>query len=177
MAQTRSMLRAVLFDRLTPPSAVLQQLDRTLLAVTDLPVATVCLARIEPGDGGYTLRWSTAGHLPPLLITPGHQAEYLHAEPGLPLGVSTGQHRPDHTRPLPGGSTVVFYTDGLIEHPAHSLDEGLTALAELATDHATAPLQGLIDALITHHPGDGHDDMAILALRIPLASDPPASHT
>lgn len=167
MAQTRSMLRALLFDRLTPPSAILTQLDHTLHAITDLPVATACLARIERDDGGYTLHWSTAGHLPPLLITPDRRAEYLHAEPGLPLGVSTEQHRPDHTRSLPAGSTVIFYTDGLIEHPAHSLDEGLAALAELATAHAAAPLQDLVDTLIAHHPSDGHDDIAVLALRIP----------
>ncbi|TGA93753.1 PP2C family protein-serine/threonine phosphatase, partial [Streptomyces palmae] len=98
MAQTRNMLRALLYDRLTPPSSVLGQLDRTLHAITDLPVATACLARIEPEQGGgWTLRWSNAGHLPPLLITPDRQTKFLHAEPGLPLAVSTELRRPDHS--------------------------------------------------------------------------------
>ncbi|MCC0093292.1 SpoIIE family protein phosphatase [Streptomyces flavotricini] len=169
MAQTRSMLRALLYDHLTPPSAVLHQLDRTLNALTDLPVTTACLARIEPAHQGWTLHWSTAGHLPPLLIAPGHRARYLQAEPGLPLAVGVEQPRPDHTHPLPAGAIVVFFTDGLIEHPAHSIDDGLAALAELATLHAGLPLQDFVDTLADHHPSDGHDDMAILALRTPEA--------
>ncbi|MFD8387190.1 PP2C family protein-serine/threonine phosphatase [Streptomyces sp. NPDC059679] len=167
MAQARSMLRALLYDRLTPPSSVLHQLDRTLHAITDLPVTTACLARIEPVDGGWRLHWSSAGHLPPLLISPDRQAEYLHAEPGLPLAVNTAHHRPDHTHPLPPGATVVFYTDGLIEDPARTVDEGLADLAHLATAHADLSLQDFVDTLADHHPSDGHDDMAIFALRTP----------
>ncbi|MFF0228306.1 PP2C family protein-serine/threonine phosphatase [Streptomyces sp. NPDC004629] len=168
MAQTRSMLRALIYDRLTPPSSVLDQLDRTLHAITDLPVTTACLARVEPAeDGGWTLHWSTAGHLPPLLITPDRHTEYLYAEPGLPLAVNTEPRRPDHTRPLPPGATVVFYTDGLVEDPARAVDEGMAELARLAAAHIGLPLQDFVDTLADHHPSDGHDDMAILALRTP----------
>ncbi|MCX4792874.1 SpoIIE family protein phosphatase [Streptomyces sp. NBC_01242] len=167
MASTRNMLRSLLFDLRTPPSAVLAHLDHTLQAITDNPITTVSLARIEPAGGAWRLHWSSAGHVPPLLITPDRQAQYLFAEPGLPLNVDSEQHRPDHTHPLPSDATVVFFTDGLVEHPAYSLDEGLNALAELATAYAALPLPDLVQALADHHPGDGHDDMAILALRIP----------
>ncbi|MFF0473553.1 PP2C family protein-serine/threonine phosphatase [Streptomyces sp. NPDC004284] len=172
MAQTRNMLRALLYDHLTPPSSVLHQLDLTLDAITDLPVTTACLARIEPADQGWTLHWSTAGHLPPLLITPDRHTEYLHTEPGLPLAVNTGHHRPDQTHPLPPGAVLVFYTDGLIEHPAQSVDEGMAQLAELAAAHVGLPLQDFVNTLADHHPSDGHDDLAILALRVPLGPDP-----
>ncbi|MFC8275447.1 PP2C family protein-serine/threonine phosphatase [Streptomyces sp. NPDC057271] len=167
MAQTRSMLRALLYDRRTPPGEILAQLDRTLEATTDNPVTTVCLARIKPEGQGWTMHWSTAGHLPPLLITSDGRAEYLHGEPGVPLGVSVEQHRPDHVHSLPAGATVVFFTDGLIEHRARSVDECLDALAALATAHAALPLHVFVRTLADHHPSDGHDDMAILALRTP----------
>jgi serine phosphatase RsbU (regulator of sigma subunit) len=167
MAQTRNMLRALLYDRRTPPSAVLAQLDRTLHAITANPVTTACLARIEPEDNAWTLRWSTAGHLPPLLITPDRHAEYLHADPGVPLGVDPGQPRPDHTHPLAADTTVIFFTDGLIEHPAHPIDTGLEALVQLAATHADLSPDGLVQTLVAHHPSDGHDDMAVLALRTP----------
>ncbi|NYI07434.1 PP2C family protein-serine/threonine phosphatase [Allostreptomyces psammosilenae] len=167
MAQTRSMLRALLYDRRRPPSAVLNRLDETVHAVTELPVTTACLARIEPRGDRWRLRWSSAGHVPPLLIGPDGRAEYLEAEPGLPLGVDTSLHRPDHTHPLPPGSTVVFFTDGLVEHPERPLDDGLRELAELATAHAGLPVRDLVDTLAEHHPGDGHDDMAVFAVRIP----------
>ncbi|GGU96120.1 hypothetical protein GCM10010211_74060 [Streptomyces albospinus] len=167
MASTRNMLRALLFTQRILPSAVLAQLDRTLQAITDNPVTTTSLTHIERDGPAWRLRWSTAGHLPPLLITPDGRAEHLFAEPGLPLGVNAGQSRPDHVHPLPPGATVVFYTDGLIEHPDKPIDQSLNELAELATTHAALPVQDFVQALADHHPSDGHDDIAILALRTP----------
>ena len=169
MACTRNMLRALLFEQSNPPGAVLAQLDRTLQAITDNPVTTTTLARIEPEGSGWRLHWSTAGHVPPLLITAERQAHYLLAEPGLPLGVDTGQPRPDHSRFLPPAATLVFFTDGLIEDPVHRIDESLDELAELAVKHAALPLPDFVRELADHHPSDGHDDMAILALRTPPA--------
>ncbi|MFE2102191.1 PP2C family protein-serine/threonine phosphatase [Streptomyces sp. NPDC059468] len=168
MASTRNMLRALLFDQSNPPGTVLTHLDRALQA-TNNPVTTTTLARIEPEGPGWRMRWSTAGHVPPLLITPEHRMDFLFAEPGLPLGVDTEQTRPDHSRFLPPAATVVFFTDGLIEHPAHSIDESLAELAKLAAEHAALPLPEFVRALAEHHPSDGHDDMAILALRTPDA--------
>ncbi|MFH8769346.1 PP2C family protein-serine/threonine phosphatase [Streptomyces sp. NPDC017958] len=169
MASTRNMLRALLLDQSNPPGAILTQLDRALLATTNNPVTTTTLARIEPEGKGWRLCWSTAGHVPPLLFTPEHHMEFLFAEPGLPLGVDTEQARPDHSRFLPPAATVVFFTDGLVEHPAHSIDESLAELAKLAAEHAALPLGEFVRALAEHHPSDGHDDMAILALRTPDA--------
>ncbi|MFD8597891.1 PP2C family protein-serine/threonine phosphatase [Kitasatospora sp. NPDC059646] len=170
MAQARNMLRALLYDRRSPPSSVLTQLDRTVHAITDLPVTTACLARIEPAAGGdWTIRWSTAGHPPPLVVGPDGGAWYLHGEPGIPIGVDTAIDRPDHTHPLPGGATVLLFTDGLVERPDRDLDEGLDALAELAAAHAAEPLDELVRTLADHHPGDGHDDMAVLAIRTPAS--------
>lgn len=168
MAQTRNMLRAILYNRHVPLSAVLAELDRTLHALTDNPITTACLARIEPGQpAGWTLRWSTAGHLPPLLATPGHQARYLRGNPDLPLGVDPALPRHDHTHPLPAGATVILFTDGLIEHHRHPIEESMEHLAALATAHAALPLHDLVRALADRHPSDGHDDIAVLALRTP----------
>ncbi|MBX7548276.1 GAF domain-containing SpoIIE family protein phosphatase [Streptomyces sp. NPDC004232] len=167
MASTRNMMRALLFDRSDPPGVVLARLDRALEAITDNPVTTTTLARIEPEESGWRLRWSTAGHVPPLLLTRERRATYLLGEPGLPLGVDTDQPRPDHSRPLPPDATVIFFTDGLVEHPEHPIDERLNALAELAVEHSGLPLRAFVRALADHHPSDGHDDMAILAVRTP----------
>lgn len=169
MASTRNMLRALLFDGGSSPGAVLTRLDRTLQAITPNPVTTTALARIEPEGPGWRLRWSTAGHVPPVLITPDRRVEILTAEPGLPLGVDPEEPRPDHSRFLPPGTTVLFFTDGLIEHPAHPIDESLGELADLAAVHAALPLRDFVRALADHHPSDGHDDLAILALRTPPA--------
>ncbi|WP_078917436.1 PP2C family protein-serine/threonine phosphatase [Streptomyces sp. NRRL S-813] len=169
MAATRNMLRALVLDRSQPPGAVLTQLDRSLETIANNRVTTTALARIEPEGPGWRLRWSTAGHVPPLLLTPDRRAVYLVGEPGLPLGVDTGLARPDHSRFLPPDSTVVFFTDGLIENPDRPIDKSLDELADLAVAHAVVPLADFVRVLADHHPSDGHDDMAILALRTPPA--------
>ncbi|WP_367325666.1 PP2C family protein-serine/threonine phosphatase [Streptomyces sp. HUAS ZL42] len=170
MAQTRNMLRALLYDRRTPPSLVLERLDETLHATTDTPVTTACLARLEPDGDGWRLHWSTAGHLPPLVVTADGRTRYLHAEPGVPLGVDIRLPRPDHTFPLTAGDTVLLFTDGLVEHPGQSLDAGLGALAATAAAHVRLPLDDLCRTLAAQHPSDGHDDLALLAVRTPPTS-------
>ncbi|MER5218824.1 PP2C family protein-serine/threonine phosphatase [Streptomyces flaveus] len=167
MAQTRNMLRALLYDRLTPPSLVLDRLDDILHSITEAPVTTACLARIEPDGDGWRLHWSTAGHLPPMLLTADGRARYLQAEPGVPLGVDTRLPRPDHTHPLTPGDTVLLFTDGLVEHPEHPLDAGLDTLAATAAAHVGLPLDALCCTLADQNPGDGHDDLALLAVRTP----------
>jgi serine phosphatase RsbU (regulator of sigma subunit) len=82
-------------------------------------------------------------------------------DPGLP--------RSDDTRPLPAGATVIFFTGGLVERPGQPIDEGLAALAALASAHTHQPLEQLCQSLADQHPGDGHDDITILALRLPPA--------
>jgi Stage II sporulation protein E (SpoIIE)/GAF domain len=169
MSQIRSMLRTLLYERPDLPGAVLTRLDRTLQATTDIPLATACLGLLQPTDTGWGLGWSSAGHLAPLLLAPGEPGRYLDAEPGLPLGVDSGAARPDQYDRLPGGATLVFFTDGLVEHRKHSIDEGLAALARLATQHADPRPERLCQALANDCPGDGSDDIAIMALGLPAS--------
>ncbi|MEW2630801.1 GAF domain-containing SpoIIE family protein phosphatase [Streptomyces sp. NPDC048389] len=170
MSQIRGMLRALSFDDRTAPSAALSRLDRIMLATGDHTVTTACVARIEPADSGWTLRWSNAGHPPPLVLLPTGQVRYLDAEPGLPLGVDVEAPRPDHAIALPPDSTVIMYTDGLVERRGEPLDRGLDSLAVTAYRHADEPVAGLCSALADHYPSDGHDDMAVLILRTPVAA-------
>ena len=169
MSQIRSMLRTLLYERPDLPGAVLTRLDRTLQATTDIPLTTACLGLLQPTDTGWGLRWSSAGHLAPLLLAPREPGRYLDAEPGLPLGVDSGAARPDQYDRLPGGATLVFFTDGLVEHRKHSIDEGLAALARLATQHADPRPERLCRALANDCPGDGSDDIAIMALGLPAS--------
>jgi serine phosphatase RsbU (regulator of sigma subunit) len=110
---------------------------------------------------------STAGHPAPLLLAPSKPGQYLDAEPGLPLGVDCDADRPDQHDQLPGGATLVFFTDGLTEHRGHDIDEGLAALARLATEHAGPCPERLCQALANGCPGDGTDDIAMMALLLP----------
>jgi Stage II sporulation protein E (SpoIIE)/GAF domain len=190
MSQIRAMLRALLYERHGSPSAILTRLDRMLQATNDTPITTACLGVLQPADSGWRLHWSTAGHPAPLLLEPRKPGRYLDAEPGPPLGVDYGTGRPDHRERLPGGATLVFFTDGLVEQRAHNIDEGLATLAQVATRHTDPRPQRLCQALADGCPSDGSDDIAIMALKLPAlparvlrtacgpagATDPAASH-
>ncbi|MGW2253964.1 PP2C family protein-serine/threonine phosphatase [Kitasatospora sp. NPDC001660] len=169
MAQVRNMLRALAQDGAAPPSEVLTRLDRAVHALPDVPMATACLIRLEPRGGRWTLRWSNAGHLAPLLVTGDGTARYLDTDPDLPIGVDLSLPRLDHVRALPPRATLVMFTDGLVEHPALPLEAGLEAIAATAASLADRPLDELGTALVEARPGDVHDDLAVLLLRLPGA--------
>ncbi|MER7967405.1 GAF domain-containing SpoIIE family protein phosphatase [Streptomyces sp. NPDC096080] len=175
MAQIRNMLLAHLYYApAAGPAETLTALDHTVEDLTRNPVTTLCLARFEPetdtvgaNTGRFRMRWSTAGHPPPLLLTHGTDSRFLLAQPDPPLGVDSTMPRLDHTRSLPPSSTVIFYTDGLTEHPQRPIDQTMSQLADKAGQLNRLSLQEILETLADQHPSDGHDDMALLAIRIP----------
>ncbi|MFE2089455.1 PP2C family protein-serine/threonine phosphatase [Streptomyces sp. NPDC059460] len=176
MGQIRNMLRAIALDRCGPPGLIMSKLDHALTMFDDPPTATLILGRIEHGraeGGGYTFGWSNAGHLPPLLVGADGSTRYLApARHGIPVGIDASVPRFSHDHPLPPGSTLLLFTDGLVERRDQDIDTGLGDLAEQAARLATAPLEELCDALISRSREVFDDDVALLALRTP--SDSPA---
>jgi hypothetical protein len=168
MAQLRNMLRALAWDRTEPPHVVVQRLDQAATHVSDARMATLVFARIEgPVGGPHQLRWTNAGHPPPLLVTEDGQATYLEGGAGMILGVRPDEMRPDGLHPLPARATLLLYTDGLVENRRESIDVGLTRLRQHASALARHGLDELCDRLIDRLAPDGTDDVALLALRLP----------
>lgn len=169
MAQVRNMLRAYAWALPEPPSRIVERLDEAVMHITDVTMATVILARVEEADEGrWKLSWSNAGHPPPLLISHDGLADYLTGGHGILLGTGAGEPRTDGTALLPPGSTLVLYTDGLIEEPGHTLDEGLHRLRRHAAALAHRPLDSFTDRLLRRvRPAANDDDVALLALRAP----------
>ncbi|SDT74734.1 SpoIIE family protein phosphatase [Actinoplanes derwentensis] len=172
MGRLRSKLRLLLVDRRESPSALLHRLDTASQALGDRITATAVLAYLntDPSGHGHQLHWSNAGHPSPLLIT-GAGASVLDGRDPL-LGLRSTAARTSHTRHLPPGSTVLFYTDGLIETRRDALDERERRLHESAAAYARAPLTELLDHLYTAFAGDDHeDDVAMIAVRTPDSRD------
>ncbi|OSP44661.1 DNA-binding protein [Streptomyces sp. 13-12-16] len=171
MAQLHGILRSLAWDHTGPPGAVVDRLDAAMPVITTVPLATLILARVEgdPDTGPWTLHWTSAGHPPPLLLSPDGTACYLEAGQGLLLGTGpvTGAGRPDATHPLESGSTLLLYTDGLVEAPGSDLDTGLDRLRRHALALAREPLDTLCGAVLAHVPPGSTDDVALLALRVP----------
>ena len=171
MGQIRSILRGLASDHPGSPAHTLTRADRVLTNLQVGTLATALVARIEQTcsqarTGARTVRWSSAGHLPPILRSPGHRAQLLHSPPEPLLGVGTGRARSDHDIAVHPGDTVVFYTDGLIEHGRCSIDEGLTRLTEAINGLPDLPPDELTDQLLSLIVnGRNDDDIAILTVR------------
>jgi PAS domain S-box-containing protein len=171
MAEVRNMLRALAWDRREPPSVIMRRLDEAMTNTSDAPMATVVFARIEGREGGpWQLHWVNAGHPPPLLVTSEGRTRFLETGHGPLLGMSAtlnlGMHWPDAYEPLPPESTVLFYTDGLVESRTRPIDTGMELLCRHASALARHDLEELCDELLERIDPRG-DDVALLALRLP----------
>ncbi|MDT0569146.1 SpoIIE family protein phosphatase [Streptomyces sp. DSM 3412] len=168
MAQVRNMLRAYAWALKEPPSAIVERLDQAVVNVTEASMATLIFGRVERSDDAWTLRWTNAGHPPPLLITHDGRSRFLDEEHDHLLGTGLTRARTDTLTPLPPRSTLVLYTDGLIESPGHTLDRGLARLRQHAAALAHRPLHVFCDLLLERaRPVDNDDDVALLVFRMP----------
>ncbi|MET9295331.1 SpoIIE family protein phosphatase [Streptomyces sp. NPDC003077] len=170
MSKLRNMLRALTVDREEPPGDILRRLDVCMQALSpEEGTATCVLARVEGSRGGpWQLNYSVAGHPPPLVATVENGACFLEAAQDLLLGgLQMDEPRNSAVHPLPPASTVLLYTDGLVERPDEDLDQGLERLRRRAAALAREPLDRFCDALLSPPVGTGYDDIAMIALRLP----------
>ncbi|MCM2579982.1 SpoIIE family protein phosphatase [Streptomyces meridianus] len=170
MSRMRNMLRGIAVDRQEGTGAVIRRLDTAaqLLDPDGATVTCVYCRAARAGEGSWHLRYSVAGHPPPLLITPRNGARFLTEAQspllGLPVPVP---ERSGAAEPLPPGSTLVLYTDGLVEQPREEIGRGLERLRLQAEGAAAEPLDAFCDLLLGRPGADGRDDIALIALRVP----------
>jgi anti-sigma regulatory factor (Ser/Thr protein kinase) len=164
MARLQNALRAYALEGLRP-SLVLERMNGFAREVSGGPMATLMYGVVDPDDG--RLRLATAGHPPPLVITPDGDAYFAEGPAGSPLGVVPFPTYEETTIPLVPGSTVLLYTDGLVERPQTSLDEGLAWLREFARGVHGGPDE-LCGTLLQERFGGiaPRDDVALLAMRV-----------
>jgi serine phosphatase RsbU (regulator of sigma subunit) len=168
MGQVRNSLRALAVDRLDDPAELLSRLDRVLEQLGTRHTVTCIYGRIQrESDGGWQFSWANAGHPPPLLITADGATRYLTGAPEPLLGIQPERPRTTHTATIPAGSTLLLYTDGLIERRDRDLDSGLAALRDSAAALADQPLDQLCEELPVRMAPEPTDDVCILALRTP----------
>jgi integral membrane sensor domain MASE1 len=161
MAQVRNGLRSLLFE-LHDPSKAMTAMDDQLAAPVDPIPVTAIIALYTDGD----LVWTNAGHPPLLLVPSSGPVRYLTSQPNRILAVGRSRYDTHRTR-LDPGDVVVAYTDGVMEHRARSLDDGLVHLAQLAEQATTRDPQSLCDLLLEQGL-DGlrrHDDACVIAIR------------
>jgi PAS domain S-box-containing protein len=164
VGRLRSALRAYALEG-HPPARVVQQLNRLIWTEADeSQMATLLYVVIDPSDG--QVRWVNAGHLPPLLVVGEGLPHFLEGGASVPLGVLPFPQFEEVGVRVDPGSTVVLYTDGLVERPGEHIDRGMERLASLVRDASVDP-EELCDHLLRELvPGGGApDDVALLTLR------------
>ncbi|MET9119135.1 GAF domain-containing SpoIIE family protein phosphatase [Streptomyces longwoodensis] len=172
MSQLRNMLRGIGCDRQEPPGHILRRLDLAHQSLYPHATATCLYALLDQDDRGWTLAYSSAGHPPPLLITHEGDTRYLTGGRGLLLGVDPTLPRYHAAEELPARSTVLMYTDGLIERRGEDLNHGMTRLRQHAAALAREDLDTFCDELLAGI-GTGHaDDIALLVARTPAPPHP-----
>ena len=170
MAAIRNLVRGIAVTVPTDPAGLLSATDHHLDDLVIRTTATVLIATVSRqtprgGDAGavWNLRWSNAGHLPPILVHPDGKVERLDTKPEPLLGTGSTAERRYHTRNVAAGSSLVFYTDGLVERAGEDLETGLdrlvTALQPTSTDKTPG---ALVDQILERLHRSPDDDTAIL---------------
>jgi serine phosphatase RsbU (regulator of sigma subunit)/anti-anti-sigma regulatory factor len=177
MGQLRSALASSLLDGNSPAQA-LEKLDRFARRV-DGALATTCACLVLDYSTGE-LSYASAGHLPILLLEPGGP-RFLDQARGTVLGLRNRDPYAEASTAIEPGTTVLAYTDGLIERRDESLSASLSRLAATAGPLALLPPDRLIDALADLGPiGRARpDDVTVIAVRLlpdPARERPTAAH-
>ncbi|HXW78624.1 MAG TPA: GAF domain-containing SpoIIE family protein phosphatase [Acidimicrobiales bacterium] len=161
MGRTRSAMRAYAFLG-GPPEEVLALTDRELAHFEPRAVVTALCATSEPPFEEF--RVCSAGHLPPVIATPGHDADLVDVRPGPPLGAVPGTARSSVLVPFAAGAVMVLYTDGLVERRGQTIDAGLAELrSAVSAGHPEAVCNEVLRRLLGSRPP--RDDIALVAVR------------
>lgn len=134
-------------------------------------VTLICGIAKPPFD---RITFCSAGHPPPVLAAPGQDPQLVELPTGPPLGVAAGVRRASATVDLPAGSSLVLYTDGLVERRR----ESITGRIELLRGAVPAePAETVCDTVMHELVGTTTttDDIALLAMHRMAHDYQPAS--
>ena len=169
MGQLRMAVRAYALEG-HRPADIVAHADAVLRIVAPQELATIVYAEVDPASGRVGL--VSAGHPPPIVIG-ADGARYLEPPRQPPIGVTRTSTYGELVVELDPGTTIVLYTDGLIDRRDIALDEGMEQLLTAAGSDRGRPVEAvcreLIKALV---PNEATDDIALLAMeRLPVRAD------
>lgn len=180
MGQLRSSARALLLTG-AEPARLLEELDSAAAFISGAYCTTVFLAILETDSG--ILRYSSAGHLPAVLANPQSGTTLLTDAQSVPLAVQRDESRPQASHVLLPGSTLMLFTDGLVERKHEPVDVGLGRIARVLTHAMNLPVDAVADAVLRElAPAAAYDDdVAMVVYRRPhtpfqIENDATASH-
>jgi serine phosphatase RsbU (regulator of sigma subunit) len=146
------------------PAAVLSELNELLFQIQASDILTVVYGILDVAQGRWTE--ARAGHVPTLLCAPDAEARVLDSKPGVPLAVLADARYEQEQHEIGPGSSIVLYTDGLVERRGETLDTGIerlrTCVRELGPD-----LDAACATVTRQLVGDAaEDDVSLLIARV-----------
>lgn len=165
MGQLRNLVRGIAYSSGDLPAAVLGGLDEALAGLRVEVTATALVARCRPLPGrGLVVTWSSAGHLPPVVVDARGGARVLE-DGDLLLGLEPALPRIDRTTTLAPGEHLLLYTDGLVERRGVHIDASVAAFVEAVAGHHDLTAQQLCDHVIAGLDDALDDDVALVVVR------------
>jgi sigma-B regulation protein RsbU (phosphoserine phosphatase) len=165
----REILRLLLRDGHSAPVA-LRRLNEALLTLEDRGrLCTVALGTVRAGEGGITVRFSSAGHPPPVRVGPTGAAEFVGTN-GTLLGAVNDIELAEDEVVLTAGESLVFYTDGVTERRNDQGmfgEDNLLAVLGAAGHRPAGELAAAVEAAVTRFGFEQslRDDLAVLVIR------------
>jgi len=180
MGQLRSAVRALASTGL-PPAGLLDALDRYAGRHGIGRMATLVYAELDLESSSF--RYACAGHPPPLVAPDREPAGFAWDGRSPPLDVLRpgGVQRPEAVVMLAGPTTVVLYTDGLVERRGDSLGAGMERLRHVVARNSRDDLaagteydvQAMTRAIVSALGSPAApDDVCLLAVRVGLPDRP-----
>ena len=165
MTQVRSTLRALAVNYDESPGDLLARLDRTLAHLGQGFIGTCTAVRIAARGREWSAHIATAGHPPPLLIH-GDRTAFVDVPYDVLLGVVPSTARTTTEFTLRAGSTLLLYSDGLVEDRSRTLTDGMEALRRTAAGLRAEDLDALCDTLLHRLAPHPKDDVCLLAVHL-----------
>ncbi|MEU5536155.1 SpoIIE family protein phosphatase [Streptomyces sp. NPDC020362] len=166
MGMLRSALSAAV-RALHEPARAMEVLGLYARSVEGALATTAVKAVIDTHRRHIT--YSSAGHLPPVLLHSDGTFVLLDQATDPPLGARL-RHvpRPQAALPYTPGDTLVLYTDGLVERRDEDIDVSLARLTDTLAGSARLSPDHLADVLLSRLgvSGGGHDDIALIVARL-----------
>lgn len=165
MGQLRSALRAYALEG-HRPGRCLEHLDLLLDVITGGALVTAVKGHLYPSERRAVV--ANAGHLPPLLLHPDGDVEFVAEALGVPLSTLDVPSYDDIWIEFPPDTAIVLYTDGLVEERDSSLEIGLARLADACRTGPRHDLEALCDHVLASllHDRTTRDDVALLVVRL-----------
>ena len=162
MGQLRNAFRAYGLVEASP-AEVVARINRLVMSGVEEVMATVLYVVLDRETG--EVAYSAAGHPPPLLLA-ADGPRFLEGGRSVPIGATDPAVFREARAVMPPGSTLLLYTDGLVERREVPLSDSLERLAEEAGD-GDQDLDALCERVLRDVLGsrDPVDDVALLAVR------------